>query len=203
MSSQPTPRLSCRYLAPVLVACAMTATAGAADLRSPESFAGIKDGAQRSQALFAEAGKVIQHPRCLNCHPVGDSPTQGMDLHTHVPMVVRGPDNHGAVAMKCGSCHQKENFDASGVPGHPLWHVAPVEMAWQDRSLGQICEQLKDRKRNGDKSLQQIHHHMAEDSLVGWGWNPGGGREPAPGTQAQFGALIGAWIETGAVCPRS
>ena len=46
-------------------------------------------------------------------------------------------------------------------------------------------------------------HHMAEDSLVGWGWNPGVGREPAPGTQKEFGALFKAWVDTGAVCPAS
>ena len=56
-------------------------------------------------------------------------------------------------------------------------------MAWQGKSLGQICEQIKDRKRNGGKSLAQIHEHMAHDTLVGWGWAPGGDREPAPGTQ--------------------
>jgi hypothetical protein len=43
--------------------------------------------------------------------------------------------------------------------------------------------------------------HLAEDSLVGWGWSPGPGRQPAPGTQAEFGALIRAWAETGAHCP--
>ena len=42
---------------------------------------------------------------------------------------------------------------------------------------------------------------MAEDSLVGWGWQPGAGREPAPGDQATFGELIAAWIDTGAHCP--
>jgi hypothetical protein len=42
---------------------------------------------------------------------------------------------------------------------------------------------------------------MAEDSLVGWGWAPGAGREPAPGTQKEFGALIAAWAESGAACP--
>jgi len=52
------------------------------------------------------------------------------------------------------------------------------------------------------KTLAQIQEHMAHDSLVGWGWRPGGTREPAPGTQAQFGALIAAWIESGAACPR-
>jgi hypothetical protein len=33
---------------------------------------------------------------------------------------------------------------------------------------------------------------MAHDSLVGWAWMPGGNRVPAPGTQAQLGALIAA-----------
>ena len=46
-------------------------------LRSLESFATIVDENQRSQALFTELGKVLTHPRCLNCHPVGDRPRQG------------------------------------------------------------------------------------------------------------------------------
>src|SRR4029450_7468274 len=54
---------------------------------------------------------------------------------------------------------------------------------------------------NGDKTVTEIHEHLAHDTLVGWAWAPGGNREPAPGTQAQFGALITAWIETGAARP--
>ena len=49
--------------------------------------------------------------------------------------------------------------------------------------------------------MAALVHHVAEDSLVGWGWNPGGNRKPAPGTQAEFGALIKAWADTGAACP--
>lgn len=176
--------------------------AHAAELRAPDGFSGIADRTERSRALFAEAGKVIQSPRCLNCHPVGERPTQGADMHPHSPLVVRGGDDKGAVGMRCTTCHQSANFDPSGVPGHPQWHVAPKSMAWQQRSLGQICSQIKDPRRNGGKSLAQIQEHMASDSLVGWAWQPGGTREPAPGTQAQFGALIAAWIETGAACPR-
>ncbi len=180
----------------------MTAMAHGADLRSPDSFASTADRAERSRALFSEAGKVIQHPRCLNCHPVGERPTQGADMHPHSPLVVRGADDKGAVGMRCTTCHQADNFEPSGTPGHPLWHVAPTSMAWQQRSLAQICEQIKDPARNGGKTLAQIQEHMAHDSLVGWGWRPGGTREPAPGPQAQFGALIAAWIESGAACPR-
>jgi len=76
-------------------------------------------------------------------------------------------------------------------------------MAWQRKSLREICLQLKDGTRNGGRSLSQIREHMAKDSLVGWAWHPGEGRSPAPGTQAQFGALIRAWIVTGAHCPES
>ena len=66
---------------------------------------------------------------------------------------------------------------------------------------GEICVQIKDADRNGGMTLDQLVHHMAEDSLVGWGWHPGAGRTPAPGTQQEFGALIKAWVETDAACP--
>ena len=36
---------------------------------------------------------------------------------------------------------------------------------------------------------------------MGWGWEPGAGREPAPGSQESFCDLIAAWVATGAVCP--
>lgn len=195
-------RFAAYSLTLVMACCAVPALAQVSGLRSPDDFTSIADSAARSRALFVEAGKVIESPRCMNCHPAGDRPTQGQDKHPHLPMVVRGTDDKGATALRCSTCHQAENFEPSGVPGHPLWHVAPRSMAWQNKSLGQICEQIKDRRRNGGKSLAAIQEHMAHDSLVGWAWNPGGQREPAPGTQAQFGALIAAWISTGAACPK-
>jgi hypothetical protein len=170
-------------------------------LRPVSDFSVISDQKERSVALFAEAGKVILHPRCVNCHPAGDRPLQGEDGHPHLPLVVRGREGHGAVAMQCTNCHGRANFDPGGVPGHPMWHLAPIEMAWAGKSLGEICAQIKDPNRNGGKSLDEIVHHMTEDSLVGWGWNPGAGRAPAPGTQQEFGALIRAWAEGGATCP--
>ena len=170
-------------------------------LKSPADFATIADKAERSRALFAEMGKVIESPRCQNCHPVGQRPSQGDDMHPHLPLVVRGADDQGAIAMRCATCHQVANFEPAGVPGAPKWHVAPVAMAWQGKSLGQVCEQIKDPARNGKRTLAQIHDHMAHDELVGWGWHPGGSRAPAPGTQKQFGELVAAWIQAGAACP--
>lgn len=170
-------------------------------LQPPSAFEGIADEAERSKALFEEAGRVLTHPRCVNCHPAGDRPLQGDDGHLHIPHVRRGDGGMGVAGLRCNTCHQAENVDHAGLPGHPAWHLAPIEMAWQDRPLAEICSQIKDPERNGGKTLAELQHHMAMDSLVGWGWQPGAGREPAPGDQEAFGALIAAWIDTGAHCP--
>jgi hypothetical protein len=172
-----------------------------ATLAAPQSFDGIGDTAARSAALFTEAGKVLTSARCVNCHPAGDRPLQGETHRLHQPPVTRGDDGFGTVSMRCATCHQGSNFDAAGVPGNPHWHLAPREMAWQGKTLGEICAQIKDPARNGGRSLQQILTHMATDTLVGWAWAPGFDRKPAPGTQKELGALIDAWVKTGAACP--
>ncbi|KRB81389.1 Isoquinoline 1-oxidoreductase subunit [Sphingomonas sp. Root710] len=173
----------------------------AASLKPLSDFAAIKDRKARSLALFQEVGKVLQHPRCLNCHPRTDRPTQTDTMRPHMPWVVRGDSGMGAPGLRCQTCHHDRNFDPAGVPGNPKWQLAPAEMAWQGKTLGEICVQIKDKSRNGGRSMPELIHHMAEDELVGWGWNPGGKRTPAPGTQAQFGALFEAWAKSGAVCP--
>ena len=179
-----------------------------AALKPVAAFSTIRDERARSVALLTEAARVIQSPRCLNCHPVNRQPTQGDDLHAHLPLMYAGPGDHGVAGLQCKSCHGDANFatlasSIASIPGHSHWGLAPASMAWQRKSLREICLQLKDGTRNGGRSLSQIREHMAKDSLVGWAWHPGEGRSPAPGTQAQFGALIRAWIVTGAHCPES
>lgn len=174
-------------------------------LRTADEFAGIENKKERSRALFNEMGKVFKHPRCVNCHPVSDSPLQGDKMKIHTPPVTRGESNFGAPGMRCTVCHSDENVPFAGsagsIPGHELWHLAPKSMGWVGVSLAGICEQIKDKDRNGGKSLAELHEHNAKDGLVGWGWKPGEGRQPAPGTQEIFGELTKAWIESGAHCP--
>jgi hypothetical protein len=171
------------------------------DLASVESFSSIGDTAARSAAIFMELGKVLTHPRCLNCHPAGDRPRQGDVARLHQPPVERGADGFGLPAMRCPICHLKANFDAAGVPGNPIWHLAPREMGWEGKTLHEICVQIKDPARNGNRSLDALIEHIGEDHLVGWAWSPGYGRQSAPGTQKQAGALVEAWVKTGAECP--
>jgi len=189
-------------LAFVLVSFPAMAQEGLSD---PEAFARIADEQARSVAIFEEMGKVLTHPRCLNCHPVTGGPTQGDDMHPHSPPVVRGEADFGAAGMNCNVCHGDKNVTLTStigsIPGHEPWALAPVSMGWQGLGLGEICAQLKDPERNGGRTLDDLHEHNATDGLVGWGWDPGEGREPVPGTQELFGKLTRAWIDTGAACP--
>jgi len=171
-------------------------------LKPAASLDEIPDQRARSAALFLEASRVFFHPRCINCHPDGDTPAQGTPDRPHDPPVTRGADDRGVVGMRCTTCHQDHNLELSRVPGAPEWHLAPKTMAWVNHTPHQICEQMKDPKRNGGRTLAQIVDHNAHDELVAWGWHPGHGRDPAPGTQQQLGALMAAWVKTGAECPK-
>ena len=170
-------------------------------LAEPESFAGISDPQKRSAAIFTELGKVLTHPRCVNCHPASDHPRQTDQERVHQPPVQRGADGFGVEPLRCPACHGPTNFDSARMPGHPHWHLAPAEMAWEGKSVGEICAQIKDPQRNGGRRPEELIEHIGSDSLVGWGWAPGAGREPVPGTQKIAGALVEAWLQTGAACP--
>jgi hypothetical protein len=175
-------------------------------LKSPSEFQSIADQAERSRVIFAELGKVLTHPRCMNCHPSGEHPLQGADHHEHRPVVWR--NDTGNLGTPCGECHTEQNVTLrehasyQSIPGNPRWGVAPLSMAWQGKSLGEICRQLKDTEKNGGRDLALLQEHIAKDDLVAWGWTPGPGREPAPGTQEAAGQLVQAWIDTGAECPQ-
>lgn len=155
----------------------------------------------KSTAAFAGIAKVLLHPRCANCHPTDDQPRQGDASAVHDPPVWRGASGFGVPGVGCDACHQPSNSAAAGVPGAPGWRLPPKSMGWLGKSPAALCAQLKDPKRNGGRSLDALHQHMANDHLVAWGWHPGDGRAPAPGTQAQLGALVRTWIDTGAHCP--
>jgi hypothetical protein len=177
------------------------------ELRPPSAFNNIGDSAERSRAIFAEIGKVLTHPRCMNCHPAGDHPLQGADHRPHMPPVWRSQQAAGDPGTNCAGCHTDNNFTLhegatyQSIPGHPRWGLAPLSMTWEGKSLGEICVQLKDKDRNGGRDLALLQEHVAKDDLVAWGWAPGQGREPAPGSQELAGRLVQAWIDSGAQCP--
>src|SRR5258708_25675871 len=122
--------LACLACASALVSLHSYAQAPAGTgLRDPSTFATIGDQAARSRALFTEAAKVIMSPRCMNCHPAGDRPTQGNDMHPHSPPAPRGADGGGVPGNTCGACHLDRNNNMfigwrasfESIPGHPRW----------------------------------------------------------------------------------
>lgn len=175
-------------------------------LKTVADFEAIADTGARSKAIFEEASRVLTHPRCINCHPATRSPTQGEDMHPHVPFIQASQSSMGPAGLACSTCHGAENRSILGsrmksIPGNAHWQLAPASMAWQGLTVGEICQQVKDTGRNGNRSHADLVRHMGEDHLVGWAWHPGEGRAMPPGSQQTFAALIDAWVKTGAECP--
>lgn len=169
----------------------------------PSSQTTTSRGAARraeSQAAFVKIASVLRHPRCINCHPSTDYPRQGDEGRRHDQLVVRGPNNHGSPALQCSTCHQAAN-QGDRIPGAPHWGLAPMSMAWDGLDDHDLAEMLKDESKNGGKTLEGLHEHMAHDPLVAWAWNPGGTRKPPPISHEDFGKLVRLWIDTGAVSP--
>ncbi len=155
-------------------------------------------------AAFATVELVFQHPRCANCHIPGDAPGAGW---THPMGVARGPEGHGAPGLPCATCHAESNppesYGPNAPPGAPHWALPPPDqkMAWFGLSSKALCEMIQDEDQNGERDLDDLVKHVAEDKLVLWGWNPGGERVPVPVPHAEFVEKFRQWTDAGAPCP--
>jgi hypothetical protein len=196
----------------IVAACATAAFAVAAACShapTPAPAAAGQTAKQQSDALasFEVVRTVLQSPRCVNCHPVGDAPLQGDDSHPHLQFVRRGPEGRGATGLACATCHGKANAPASYGTHQPPgvsteWRLPPPEhkMVFEGVSSHALCEQLKDPRRNGGKDLAALVHHVSDDPLVLWGWAPGFGRKPVPVPHAEFVRAFKTWTDAGAPC---
>ena len=153
-------------------------------------------------SAFGDVAAVLRSPRCINCHPAGDVPRQTDSQLPHFPAAARGVDGHGVTGMRCYACHQEVN-QANGVPGAPHWGLAPRSMAWAGLNDRELAEQLKDPKRNGNRTLAQMIEHVISEPLVCWAWQPGGDREAPPLTHEQFVQRFKDWVAAGAPSPQS
>jgi alcohol dehydrogenase (cytochrome c) len=156
-----------------------------------------------------------------------DYPRQADDRHPHYYMVYRGPerdkmeklDSKGAPFGRCNTCHGTANNPSTGIPGAEnedgsiAWHLAPAEMAWESApgiplTGAELCAQLKDPARNGDRTLHDLLVHVQTEPLVLWAWKPGirpngQPRTKPPLTHDEFVDIFQKWIESGAPCPVS
>jgi alcohol dehydrogenase (cytochrome c) len=172
------------------------------------------------------------HPKVSNLPAFNgypqDYPRQGDDRHPHFYGVVRGDDSpdpnvHGASIgtpfQRCTSCHGTQNDPKTGIPGsvdpknpdQPFWVLAPRVVAWESApgvpfTGPELCAQLKDPERNGNRTLAQLLEHLTTDNFVNWAWDPGirpnGEARTTPPISHQ--ALVQAftqWMNGGAPCP--
>ena len=186
----------------ILVAAASaTAMAAPAPSAAPPPSADVIAAGQRG---FVEVARVLQSPRCQNCHPAGDAPLQTDRGRPHAMNISR---RSVAAGLPCRACHQERNADAIGVvggpPGAPHWGLPPRDtpMVFQGKSLAALCAQLRDPARNGQRSLADLLEHVTHDPLVLWGWSPGGGRSLPPLAHAAFVAAFQAWVASNGACP--
>jgi hypothetical protein len=184
------------------IAAVVIVTAGATFVQTSAAQDRLEDGKEK----FRQMATVLQHPRCMNCHTRAEFPRQGDDRHRHAMNVMRGLGDRGAPGLHCSTCHRPVNQRASGVPGAPDWHLAPLRMAWEDLSAGELCRALLDPARGGLKPAEFIPHFQT--GLVRWAWSPGTGprgemRDVPPIPYEKFLALTRQWIDLGAPCPVS
>jgi len=159
---------------------------------------------EAGKKAFLEVARVLQSPRCMNCHPAGDAPLQGDRSKPHGMNITRASVEAG---VACNTCHQERNSEAVGVrggpPGAPHWGLPAKEMplVFQGLTPSQLCEQLKDPARNGKRDAQALLEHVDHDPLVLWGWQPGGRRTTPPLSHEAFVAAWKVWMAAGSVCP--
>ncbi len=202
----------------VVLALMLSATAHAAEPVGtnrvindvPEGSVSLEDGLVHWQTFY----EVASHPRCSNCHvgpdnrPMWSGPSYGK-TRPHGMNINAGESRIGVETLTCATCHTTLNAPdplANAVPHTAprvaqTWGLAPVEAAWFGKSSAEICNQLRDPERNGDRTIREVAAHLDHDLVLHWAWNPGGNREPAPHSlQAVMDALM-KWSAAGTPCP--
>lgn len=182
----------------------ITAVIAAASAAIAFAQSGPNDDKQAAgKKAFVEVAKVLQSPRCANCHPPDDRPRQGDVPRPHAQNISRKSVEAG---VACTTCHQDRNSEetiglAGGPPGAPHWGLPPANQVFLGKSVSALCAQLKDPATTGGRDLAQLLDHVQHDALVLWGWSPGGKRTTPPLTHEKFVAAFKTWVESGGACP--
>jgi hypothetical protein len=178
------------------VALAGSAVVARGDRAPPDAAAGAR--------AFVDVARVLQSPRCQNCHPAGDRPLQTDAGIPHRFQISRRSVDAG---LPCGACHQERNSEALGIPGGPPgaphWGLPPAAtpMIFEGRTPRALCLQLRDEAQTGGRDLGELLEHVRTDALVLWGFRPGGQRTRPPLSHDAFVTAFRTWVEAGGPCP--
>jgi hypothetical protein len=164
---------------------------------------GINKDSVESVKAFMQVYAVLMNPACMNCHPSGEAPIQGLDGQPHTMNVKRGKDGKGLYAARCSNCHQAENTPGLNTPpGSPDWALPPedMKMIFQGRTPRQLALQIMNYNQNGHKNKAQLIAH-ARTTLVKKGWDLGEGRIKPPMSYDAFVKVWDTWINKGGYAP--
>lgn len=170
--------------------------------------------AEQALEAWSRIYEVTSHPRCSNCHvgadhrPMWSGPSFG-DPRKHGMNIRAGDSRIGAETILCATCHttKSEDWENANTTPHAAprvateWQLPPVEFEWFGKSAVEICTQLRDPERNGDRTFMEIATHLDHDIILHWAWNPGGGREAAPYSLQEHVNDILIWGVGGMPCP--
>lgn len=170
----------------------------------------VADGLAAWDRVYA----VTSHPRCTNCHvdargvPMWSGPSYGA-ARPHGMNITAGASRIGAEHLACGTCHatsRRPNATPHAPPhaGH-AWMLPPARFAWAGKDSAAVCAQLRDPARNGGRDgaalVDHVRHDAERHAFITWAFDPGPGREPAPGTLAEHLDAVIAWTGAGMPCP--
>lgn len=176
----------------------------------PEGSVPAADGL----AAWQRIESVVTHPRCTNCHVEAGAPPMwsGPEFPAPVPHgmnIQAGESRIGAEFLPCQSCHTT-SVAPNTVPHAPPhagleWQLAPAEFVWFGIAGAEICAQLSDPARNGGRDgaglVEHILHDAESTGFITWGFDPGPGREPAPGGLQAHLDDMATWVAAGMPCP--
>lgn len=153
-------------------------------------------------------------------HPMNISSLNNLQLRVEDGKFVNNPSGN---PVTCRGCHQDTNGKEFGMPPGAandlmpgfVWHMPPARMKIErDISPAKLCELWLDPASNSNLAYRggrndmktfkkEFEHHVKDDPLVRWAWEPGLGRTSAPGTHSEFVSAMSLWIDAGAPCPQS
>jgi len=163
-------------------------------------------------AAWSRIYEVTSHPRCSNCHtgasdrPMWSGPSYGK-TRAHGMNIRAGESRMGVEYVPCATCHvTNQNTSSTNETPHTApqvaapWRLAPIEADWFGKSSDEVCMQLRDPERNGDRTMEDLAAHLDHDLILHWAWDPGGDREPAPYNLKDHISDILTWGSAGFPC---
>lgn len=166
-------------------------------------------------AAWNKIHAVVSHPRCASCHvddkavPMWIGDYYG-GTRPHGMNIQGGESRSGEETLPCATCHRtstKPNLVPRAAPHAGIdWMLAPAQFVWFGKTSSEICQQMRDPKRNGGRDGAGLVEHIVHDrdvqGFIAWGFDPGGGRESPPGTLQQHLDDMVKWTSAGMPCPK-